>query len=274
MANVETMKNGILNAYIFTELYKYDFIKSKSFDLSTTQKDVESKIMHILKSKINQLIAEEHLEEFFYRISFKTPNLSIYLTYPSTFTKDTILRGRISDIKDTIVTGLNSSMTMQHLGPNITFSLTGISRLFNGAPNADVDIIEKLNNLVNAIMFLPQSLKLVADSMRYVEKIGEEYTHTFGDIRHFFMYRGIYRQRNAELDVANKVLQWLNLNHPEVLTTKLEFEDDKLSKEEWDKAIMKLLMSYHQYEYYDGNEIMVALCKKIINEGERLGFTR
>src|ERR1039457_3306180 len=70
----------IIDVYVYSELYKREIIKSKSFNFSNSLLDVQRKIMYILKSIVIHSIEEYKLESVFTQTFFKDNRLDFYIS--------------------------------------------------------------------------------------------------------------------------------------------------------------------------------------------------
>lgn len=260
------IKNGLFNAYIFNELYKYGFVKSKSFNLAPNRQDLQNKLMHIVKSSANKVVKDDELGELISGLTFSRNVLDVSLNFITLYTRNSIMDYKLRILVENAELGLQQAFRLSIYSSKVSFIFDDFA--YMDRPTAEVTTIDKLNNIVNAVMYIPECIRRIADAVTYVSQIDENYIHSYEDIYAVFKKTGVDARRNPLTASVFSILGWIRINHPDRFVEKCEFDTV-----EQNAGAMTLLTRYYNYDSYGTDEHMIAICNKIICLGEELGYT-
>jgi hypothetical protein len=159
----------VLDAYIFTELYKRQTIKSKSFNFSKNIDDIRSKLMYIIKSLVIRLIKENEFQNVLISTTFSRNYLYVSYSLGHYSLRDQACLA----FARRVVSGNNTGNNVNNFGLN--FVLNDIYYLLQNKNNQVKNIKEEVDEILNSIFFIQNAVLEVGKFFKDIREAGEDY---------------------------------------------------------------------------------------------------
>jgi hypothetical protein len=251
-------------AYIFTQLYNKGFIKSKGFSFTSQVYDLQNKLMHTIKSSVNKEVdkASDGIE-LFGKISFAGPSLKASIILPNTYGKFLIFKSKSANIIANATIGLNGVMMLSLNGGSLVYRFDGLEETINPLgryldASATVNLKEDLDSIVNCIMYVPASIKAIAEIIKECNAIDENYQFTLNDICHFLCGSNAPDMSRIGSEIRRYISE-----KPEIANEPIELTEDQ-------KNIMSQLNPSTYYLYDAG---LIGLRDYLKKEADRINGT-
>lgn len=165
--NITTTAQQMLSieiAYIYSQLYKAEFIKSKPISITNYSGDLRNKCMHIIKYKIKSIVLDN--ANYFENVNFQYANMKISLNTYNNFLNvnknPQLLNGFVRIFNNNIDQNMKKFFTVSY----DNYSTKIIYQLSFIYPNNTENIKESLDDFINALMYIPISFNIIFTFIR------------------------------------------------------------------------------------------------------------
>lgn len=203
----------ISQAYLFTELYRKGFLKSKSLTFSDYTHDLLLKLHHIIKTSAKKEI-EKSFTDIFSNLKFSSySGLKISFILDNQYGKMNIFTTRVNNIIQNARIGLSSVMLLSINGSSLIYKFDNFNYLvsplsFGGIMKKEFDLKSNLDSVVNCIMYLPTSVRLIGDLIKEINKIDDQYDFTLNDMIDYLF--SIQSGSSAFIELKDTIVKNIN----------------------------------------------------------------
>lgn len=192
---------AIETAYIYNQLYKAEFVKSKPITRAEYSHNLRSKCMHIIKSKIKK-IADENAN-IFTNVKFNDNFMIINFNTFDNF----LYKGVNIDLVDGFIAlvAQNTETNMKKYF-NINYSAYGkflqyrLNLVYPGTSN---NLKEELDNFINALMYIPISFNIINDFIQNYANRDHNRVYSLYDLYLYAYRNGGVSSLRADINIED-----------------------------------------------------------------------